>query len=165
MTPRRRLTARLWTAAVMGPRNQVLAIEAVAGLAMARLALARKSFAAVAAGVGQLLAPDDPRARLPPPSQAQRKVIRRVRWAVTATAPHLPFRAKCLQQALAARHMLHRRGIDSVMHFGTMRQGEALGEGHVWLEVGGVPVIGYPIESGMVEIGCLVAVDPALAHG
>ncbi|UUL82448.1 lasso peptide biosynthesis B2 protein [Sphingomonas qomolangmaensis] len=152
-------SARLWTALRMGPRNQLLALEAVAALTTARLALARRSFAEVAAATGQLVAPDDPRAVQPPPLDAQRIGIRQVRWAIAAIAPHLPFRTKCLQQALAARAMLERRGISSVIHFGTMRVGEALGEGHVWLDAGGVGVTGFPVDPALTEIGCLVGGD------
>jgi hypothetical protein len=45
-------------------------------------------------------------------------VAREIGWAVTTGARHVPFRAVCLPQALAARMMLKRRRVPSVIHFG-----------------------------------------------
>jgi hypothetical protein len=68
----------------------------------------------------------------------------------------MPFRALCLQQALAAHAMLRRRGIASVIHFGTARAGQGLADGHAWLDAAGVRVTGYPLDPALTELGCLL---------
>jgi hypothetical protein len=83
-----------------------------------------------------------------------------ISWAVTRAARYLPFKAACLPQAMAARVMLKRRGIDSVMHFGTAK-GIAKGsakrlDAHAWLNAAGVDVTGYPAAKGFAEIACFV---------
>ncbi len=80
-------------------------------------------------------------------------MARDVAWAVRAAARHLPFRAVCLTQALAAHAMLRRRGVRGVVHFGAAgpTSSDAL-DAHAWLEAAGVEVTGYPIPADMVEI-------------
>ena len=72
------------------------------------------------------------------------RVIRRVAW-------HVPFRAVCLPQAMAAQWMLRRRGISSRLFFGARRRPEtapsrdrpASGmDFHAWLTVGDACVLG-----------------------
>jgi len=56
---------------------------------------------------------------------------------------------------MAARAMLDRRGVRSVIHFGTAR-GEALTlSAHAWLDAAGVEVTGYPLDQRYAEIACL----------
>ena len=52
----------------------------------------------------------------------------------------MPFRAVCLQQALACQIMLRRRGVEARLHYG-VAIGERL-EAHVWVSVGNRIVIG-----------------------
>lgn len=60
---------------------------------------------------------------------------------VAAVAAAAPYRARCLQQALAVRGMLARRGIPSVLHIGMARQ-PARGDAHAWVTAGGRVVSG-----------------------
>ena len=64
--------------------------------------------------------------------------------AVAKVARHLPFRAKCLPQAMAARWMLRRRGIQATVVFGVRRNDTPEGEldFHAWLISGGETIIG-----------------------
>lgn len=79
-----------------------------------------------------------------------------VRWAIGAVAPWLPFRTLCLQQAIAARAMLERRRIDSVLHLGVRdRTGTAL-EAQARLDADGLNVTGYPVDPALTEVGRFV---------
>lgn len=73
-------------------------------------------------------------------SNASREVAR----AVEKVALHAPFRARCLQQAMAAQWMLRRRGVPSVLVFGVRRGADAERplDFHAWLTVGGECVVG-----------------------
>jgi len=57
---------------------------------------------------------------------------------------------------MAARIMLRRRGIASVMHFGAAKGKENPLDAHAWLDAAGVEVTGYPVAPGFAEIGCFV---------
>jgi hypothetical protein len=82
-------------------------------------------------------------------------------WAVTRAARHVPFNAVCLPQAMAARIMLKRRGVDSVLHFGARIGQDKIGQdkpidAHAWLDAAGVEVTGYPVANTFAEIACFV---------
>jgi hypothetical protein len=72
--------------------------------------------------------PNDPRAR-------------RVRRIIARVQPRLPWHSTCLVQALAARSMLRRRHVATVLHLGVAR-GEGLLQAHAWLEADGGYVCG-----------------------
>ncbi|MEM8793225.1 MAG: lasso peptide biosynthesis B2 protein [Pseudomonadota bacterium] len=52
----------------------------------------------------------------------------------------LPFRALCLQQVIALRRMLRRRGLNSTVTLGLAP--DQVGDAHAWLSVGGQIVSG-----------------------
>ena len=85
----------------------------------------------------------------------ERQAALDVGWAVTRIASYFPESAMCLAQALAARAMLNRRGIASLLHVGVARSQAAPFEAHAWLEAAGVEVTGYPVPPHLREIGCL----------
>lgn len=89
--------------------------------------------------------------------QFERQAALDVGWAVTRIAAYFPLSAMCLAQALAARAMLRRRGIGSIMHVGVAHSEAALFEAHAWLEAVGVEVTGYPVPPHLHEIGCLLS--------
>lgn len=153
---------KLVTLLRIGHGGRLLVAEAAVRLAMARLALALFPFQQVACRRGRLLPPDDARAhdsgaRANDAGEAAAAVARKVGWAVRAVAPSMPFKALCLQQALAAHAMLRRRGIEAPIHFGAGRDDSNRFEAHAWLKVAGVEVTGYPIPARMREIGCVVS--------
>ena len=138
-------------------RDRLLLAEAIWHLAAARFQLATRPFPRIARKLGGFTTPALARAAgegraLSADDQA---TATRIGWAVTRAARHVPFGAVCLPQAMAAKVMLARRGIASVMHFGTMR-GETLSlSAHAWLDATGVEVTGYPVEASLTEIACI----------
>lgn len=72
----------------------------------------------------------------------------------------MPFRTACLQQAIAARAMLRRRGIGSVLRLGVGDPSGALLEAHAWLDAGALAVTGYPVDRALTEVGCFVCEPP-----
>ena len=61
-------------------------------------------------------------------------------WGVRAVASRVPFRARCLQQALALQRMLHRRGQPARLHYGLAMEAEL--EAHAWVSLHGTILIG-----------------------
>lgn len=104
-------------------------------LACAEFAIHVLTFARVSRRLGRYMAstPD----HLPP---EQLQVAGKVGWAVETAARHLPWRAVCLPQAVTAKTMLRRRGIDSTLYLGVSRE-EGL-KAHAWLRVGSFIVTG-----------------------
>jgi hypothetical protein len=152
------LAHKMKTFATAGWQRQSLVAEACASLLSARVQLAILPFAKVSKGLGEFVAPDDPRAteRAAPTTPEQARIARRVGWAVRVSAPFMPFRSVCLQQAMAAQSMLRRRGIVSVMHFGAQPGGKRPIDAHAWLDASGVKVTGYPLPAAMRAIACFV---------
>ncbi len=86
------------------------------------------------------------------PSSERKVIAHRIGWAIRATSPWLPFRTLCLQQAVAGRAMLARRGIGSVLHLGVDRSKLETLSAHAWLDTDGVAVTGYPVDPALVEV-------------
>jgi hypothetical protein len=64
---------------------------------------------------------------------------RRVAAAIAAASRRVPWRSDCLEQAIAAKAMLRRRGIASTLYLGMARDPVAA---HAWLRVGDLNVTG-----------------------
>lgn len=80
---------------------------------------------------------------------AQTRTAKRTGWAVERAATVLPFAVICLPQALAAREILRRRGIYSVMFFGVDANSPMPDVGtHAWLTSGETPVVGVQQAAG-----------------
>ncbi len=152
---------RLVRFAQVGRARRLLLLEAVVWLALARLALVAMPFRVIARRSGAFIAPGDAAVKDvlgATPSPDEQEVAREVGWAVTRAARYVPFKAVCLPQALAARRMLKRRGIASVLHFGAI-PGDGADrrlEAHAWLDTAGVEVTGYPVARNFTEVGCFV---------
>lgn len=148
------ISRKLSTFATMDPARRALMAEAAFWLAYARLALLLLPFRQVAKGLGTLGRPTEDTA--PPGSDADLQLARDIGWAVARTAGYVPFKALCLQQAIAARIMLRRRGVQSVLHFGVApaRSPADRLESHAWLDAGGAKVTGYPVEPRYTEVAC-----------
>jgi len=67
-------------------------------------------------------------------------MVHRVRRAIESVSAHVPWRSKCLEQALAAKTMLHGRGISSTMYLAVAR--DVALEAHAWVRSGDVCVTG-----------------------
>lgn len=149
---------RLRTALLMGPRRQLLVAEACISMFVARVSLAIFPFRQVAKSFGVMVPPNDPRvlAYADGATEEQARTARMVSWAVRVSAPHMPFRSVCLQQAMAAHAMLKRRGVVSIMHFGAGKGEQKPIDAHAWLDAAGVKVTGYPVAPTLAELGCFV---------
>ncbi|HYH21261.1 MAG TPA: lasso peptide biosynthesis B2 protein [Azospirillum sp.] len=134
----RRLTRIL---ALPGSERRLLA-EAAATLALARALLALLPFATAMrlAGLRTRGVSIDPRATPAAPAT----VARAVGAAVARVAPHLPFRAVCLQQAMACTIMLRRRGLPVSVHFGLAKDAAGGLDAHAWSVSGGAVITGAP---------------------
>lgn len=148
----------LSSARQVGWRRRWLIAEAATWLLAARLALVFAPFPMIARRLGAFVPPADPRvaARAAPTTPEQAQIARDISWAVTRGAAHVPFKAVCLPQAMAARIMLRRRGVASAMHFGAARGAEKPLDAHAWLDAAGVKVTGYPVGPQFAEIACFV---------
>jgi Transglutaminase-like superfamily len=157
MVPSRSIRRLLLRFRQVGARRRMLVIEAILCLAAARLALIFIPFPHLARRLGDFVAPSDPRVlRAKVSVEAKAPLAQEIGWAVTRAARYLPFKAVCLPQAMAARVMLKRRGVASVMHFGAAK-GEAKPlDAHAWLDAAGVEVTGYPVAKNFAEIACFV---------
>ena len=142
----------------IGRGRRALLIEAVILLALARLALLLVPFPRLARRLGTLVAPSDYHAAPAYLSASEQDIAlaREIGWAVTRAARHVPFRAACLPQAMAARVMLRRRQVPSVLHLGAAKTGDATLGAHAWLDATGVEVTGYPVGEQFAEIGGFV---------
>ena len=138
--------------------RRALLPEALTYLLVARLALIFVPFPQLARRLGSFVPPTDPRAApagTEPDSEAAR-LAQEISWAVTRAARYVPFKAVCLPQAMAARLMLKRRGVKSVMHFGAAKGALKPLDAHAWLDAAGVEVTGYPVAENFAEIACFV---------
>jgi hypothetical protein len=80
-----------------------------------------------------------------PPADRRLAHIKSIRWAISAAAARLPWRALCFQQGLAAQWMLRRRGIPSVLYYGAAQDEQKGLTAHVWVRDGDIDVIGGEI--------------------
>jgi hypothetical protein len=67
-------------------------------------------------------------------------VLHRVSRALESVSRHVPWRSQCLEQALAAKAMLRRRGISNTLYVAVAR--EVALEAHAWLRSGDICVTG-----------------------
>ena len=65
-----------------------------------------------------------------------------LRWAVSAIARRVPWRAMCFEQGLALQRMARRRGVDARLHYGIGKERDGELRAHVWVQVGDTIVIG-----------------------
>ncbi|WP_010185610.1 lasso peptide biosynthesis B2 protein [Sphingomonas sp. PAMC 26605] len=138
-----------------GPRRCALLAEASLALLDARLRCGLWPFRRLARHLGGL----KPAAAAPgavPVDPPTAETIRTVRWAIAAAARRMPFRTACLQQAIAARAMLRRRAIGSVLRLGVGDPSGTVLEAHAWLDAGALKVTGYPVDPALAEVGCFV---------
>jgi hypothetical protein len=128
-------------------RRIVYSCEAAATLAVARLAVTLVSAAKLIAWASR------------PPRRVNRFAaaveLPWISWSIDRVAAKPLFAAKCLPRALAAHHMLRRRGVLSRVCLGVRRNGETL-EAHAWLELGQTIIVGAaeaPRFTRLIEIG------------
>ena len=142
----------------VGGRRRALLIEAAIWLLLARVALLAVPFPTLARRLGAFVPPTDARVTLAGRDASSRdaQLAEEIGWATVRAARHVPFRAVCLPQAMAARIMLRRRGVASVLHFGAAKGRDRPIDAHAWLDAAGVEVTGYPVAGQFAEIACFV---------
>jgi Transglutaminase-like superfamily len=142
----------------IGGRRRALVVEAALWLLAARIALLAVPFPRLARRLGVFVPPTDERVTRACRdfSQADARLAEEIGWATVRAARHVPFKAVCLPQAMAARIMLRRRGVASVLHFGAAKGKERPIDAHAWLDAAGVEVTGYPVAAQFSEIACFV---------
>jgi Transglutaminase-like superfamily len=92
------------------PRQDgLLLVEAALWLAIAGFAIAVLPFRQVVRLAAR------PIRRSEPTQQSRLRDVKRIRWAIVATASRVPWHAMCFQQGLAAQFMLRRRGIPALL--------------------------------------------------
>jgi hypothetical protein len=158
MAPSSSIPRKLRNLVGVGHRRRALFAEAMVEIGRARLELVFVPFPRIAARLGDFLPPSaGASAGIVVGSEATARLAKEISWAVTRAAAHAPFSAVCLPQALAARRMLKRRGVASIMHFGARRGDAAKSiDAHAWLDAAGVKVTGYPVAREFTEIACFV---------
>jgi hypothetical protein len=154
----RRLIAKLRRFAEVGGRRRGLLIEAAFWLLIARVALLAVPFPRLARRIGVFVSPADARVAQiwQGGSREDARLAEEIGWATVRAARHVPFKAVCLPQAMAARIMLARRGVASVLHFGAAKGKEQPIDAHAWLDAAGVEVTGYPVANQFAEIACFI---------
>jgi len=156
--PLRRISRKLRRFGEISPQQRALVVEAALWLLAARIALIAVPFPRLARRLGAFVPPTDERvarvARGCSPEHV--RLAEEVGWATVRAARHVPFRAVCLPQAMAARIMLRRRGVASVLHFGAAKGTDKPIDAHAWLDAAGVEVTGYPVAAQFAEIACFV---------
>lgn len=141
---------KLRTLRQLGPDRRRLLREAVMTLAYVRLWLALTPFQKAARRIGEVLPVT---AELDGQEQEPTPEVRAVGWAVRLAADRVPFRAVCLQQAVAGKMMLRRRGLGGVIHFGVSPHSpDQKMKAHAWLSAGAARLTGYPVPPEYIEV-------------
>jgi hypothetical protein len=111
--------------------QKALLLETLALLSLARLAVLLVPFRWVAKVLGkqeaQTAVQDDP---------AKRPYVRLISVVVHKAAKNVPWTSKCLDQAIAAKIMLARRGIATTVYFGVKNDENGRLAAHAWLRSG-----------------------------
>ena len=120
--------------------DYLLFFEAWTCLAAARLAVVTLPFRKIAPYMG--IQVDD--LSFQPRPEAKDEKLHSIRCAINRAAARSPWRTKCLEQAIAARTMLQRRGEQSTIFLGvapTSKQQKSIAA-HAWLMCNGEIVTG-----------------------
>jgi hypothetical protein len=135
----------------LGSRDGARVVEAIACLALARVAVIALPFRVLAPRLGMRHAET-------PAAPCGDSASRRVAWAVAAAARRAPWRAECLEQAIAGKAMLRRRGIASTLYLGLTRDPAAAA--HAWLRVGDLNVTGGADVARYAVVASFADVEP-----
>ena len=76
-----------------------------------------------------------------------------IRRSVELMSGLTPWPSKCLDRALAAQHMLARRGLSSTLYYGMIRDEGKAWQAHAWVRCGSRMAIGYQPERLYTVVG------------
>jgi hypothetical protein len=127
-----KLRRKLQTFLDMPGADRLLVCEAMLTLAFARLIVLTVPFRFLAPWLS----------RVPQTSSSDKALILRVRKTITVAARNVPWNAVCLQQAIAAKAILARRGCGSSFHLGANYCAQGTLIAHSWLVAGDTVVVG-----------------------
>ncbi len=142
----------------LGWGDRLLLAEAAVSLTAARLAVLVVPFRWIAPRLGRTMASS------PMEDPADPELPRRIGWAVGAASRHLPWRSRCLAEAIAGKAMLRRRAVASTLYLGLAKGERANLESHAWLRCGSRVVIGERASGGFAVIASF-AEPPAEGGG
>ena len=123
-------------------RDRLLLAEAALWLVVARLAVLLVPFRWMAPRLGETMASS------PEEDPADVELPRRVGWAVSVASGSLPWKSRCLAEAIAGKAMLRRRGVASTLYLGMARDGRQELDAHAWLRCGSVILTGERARQG-----------------
>ncbi len=132
MRRREGLIHRVWRLPL---RDILLGLEALFLLAIARLLLVALPFAKAMRLLGlkvDAVGPQGPTEKRSAATADGDVTLQRIRIALRRASRLAPFRAVCLQQAVAASLMLRRRRRISEIHFGVAREQDGGMSAHAW---------------------------------
>ena len=140
-------------------RDRLLLIEAAWWLVVARLAVLLVPFRWMAPRLGETMASS------PDEDPVDAELPRRVGWAVGVASAALPWKSRCLAEAIAGKAMLRRRGVASTLYLGAARQGGSQLDGHAWLRCGSQVLIGERARNGHEVIASFAEPTPRGREG
>lgn len=130
--------------------DQVLVLQATILLGLTRFAICTFSWKRLQKLLGQR---HDETAK--DISADEYELARKVYWAVHTVSPYTPWKSNCFPQALTAKILLRRRGIESTLYLGAaFKQDSSDLGGHAWLRCGQFFVTGGDSSD---EFGAIVA--------
>lgn len=118
-------------------KSKALLVETLALLALARTAVLFLPFRWLVSILGKRGSGRPSR-----PNRARAQRIRRIGRMVDRASRHVPWTSKCLDQALAAKVLLARRGIQATVYFGVKNDEHGELAAHAWLRSGAIYVTG-----------------------
>ena len=122
-----------------GPKDVLLAAEALLLLAAFRIALAVVPVRRIIAALCRPSGVEDRHADTTRDHESERRMrtaASRVQWAVSAAVRHAPVEFVCFPQALAGYAMLRRRGVPGTVIYGVARSPAGDLIAHTWLTAG-----------------------------
>ena len=125
-------------ARLSGP-DRLLFLEAALWLGIARLGILIIPFRRIAPFLGKHMTESPQRIAL-----AHRGLAKRISWAVKTASRHMPWKSRCLVQALAVKGMLKFRRIPSTIYLGLAKDEHEDLKAHAWLRSGKMVVVGTP---------------------
>ncbi len=79
--------------------------------------------------------------------------VQAISRSIMYMAKHLPWKSKCLDQAMVAQKMLTRRGLPVTLYLGMLKNEKSLWGAHAWVRCGERWVVGYHPEINYTVVG------------
>ncbi|MDY7031663.1 MAG: lasso peptide biosynthesis B2 protein [Thermodesulfobacteriota bacterium] len=117
--------------------DRMLLLEAALCLGIARLSLVMFRFRRIAPHLGIHMAESSEMVKLD-----CKDFVKQISWALQTASRHLPWKCRCLAQAIAGKMMFKRRGIGSTIYFGVAKDDKENLMAHAWLRCGDLVVTG-----------------------